>query len=117
MANDYGSHEARELRLFIENDEPLYRQMFKPILQNQCKKKKKGVWNAKLAAKGWMHLVEAGAKKYAREHATPSEWNKIFTMATRRHVAKLYAEETADQCREYGLGALGRAAKKLKRRR
>jgi hypothetical protein len=100
---------AEELRLFIDNDGALYRSMKMPILKNQCAKKKRGAWNSKLAAKGWMHLVEAGAKKYAKEFSAPgTPWHAMFPMKIRRAVAHEYAQETANECTEHGLDGLRR---------
>ena len=94
-------HAATELELFIDNDEPLYRQMTTPIHRNLATKKARGEYQHDLAVKGFMHLMDAGAKKYAHEFATPSEWNKIFSPETRREVARRFAKEFET---EYSLG-------------
>lgn len=39
------SHEADELVLYADNDEPLYRQSFMPIVENLNKKVKKGTYS------------------------------------------------------------------------
>lgn len=80
-------HAATELVLFAENDGDLYLQIKRPIELNLFKKFKAGKYNRELAVKAWMHLTEAAAKKYAREFASPGEWNMIFTPATRRMAA------------------------------
>lgn len=112
----------RELELFIDNDSALYRQRFMPILANQCKKKKAGRWNQKLAVKGWMYLVDDGAKKYKKEFGDSDTvgsgaWHKMFNTATRRALAARYAKHTATQCVEHGLaGVRARAAARRRRR-
>ncbi len=80
-------HAATELVLFAENDEPLYRQQRRPIELNLVKKFKAGKYDRALAVKLWMYLMDSAAKKYAKEFASPSDWNKIFTPATRRMAA------------------------------
>lgn len=106
-----GSIEARELRLFIDNDGDLYRQRYMPILRNQCKKAKSGKYDATKSAKGWQYLVDAGAKKYIKEFGGGA-WHKIFDAATRRSVAREYASETRGVCREHGLASLRRRRRK-----
>ncbi len=80
--------EVRELQLFIENDGALYRQQYQPILKNLALKKARGVYDSAKAAKLFGYLVDAGAKKYAREFASPGEWNRMFTVADRKEVAR-----------------------------
>lgn len=104
-------HALRELELYIDNDSELYRQRFQPILKNQCKKKKAGRWNQKLAVKGWMYLVDAGAQKYNKEFGDSDTvgsgaWHKMFNMATRRALAARYAKHTATACVEHGLAGV-----------
>lgn len=106
----------RELELFIDNDGALYRQRFMPILKNQCKKKKAGRWNHKLAIKGWMYLVDDGAKKYTKEFGSGA-WHAAFNMATRRALAARYAKHTATQCVEHGLGSLAKTWRSRRRSR
>lgn len=85
-----GEAEARELRLFIDNDGDLYRQQTTSIMKNLATKLAKGVYDRQKAEKLWMYLVEAGAKKYNREFGTESSfpWHKMFSMADRKEVAK-----------------------------
>lgn len=108
---------ARELRLYADNDGDLYRQRFLPILKNQCGHIKRGRYDAKKSVKGWLHFVDAAAKKYARETGGSSDvvagtkWHTMFSAKVRRAVAAQYARETGGaqgMCREYGLAGTRR---------
>ncbi|MHB8107721.1 MAG: hypothetical protein ACYDH4_09905, partial [Candidatus Cryosericum sp.] len=98
MDYDNMSHEARELILFIENTEPLYRQD-QYIAGSLNKKVKRGVFDREKAAKAYEYLADRAAKEYAKENATPREWNRIFVPETRREAARFlrdaYVEEHA----------------------
>lgn len=96
-ASDIDHHAATELKLYIENDAQLYRQRKQPIELNLSKKWKKGTYDEALAAKVYMYLVDDGAKKYAKEFG--GTWNKTFTPATRREVARQFAEEFTIEAR------------------
>jgi hypothetical protein len=80
------SHEATELKLFIDNDGDLYRQMRTSIDRNLITKKARGIYQHDLAVKGFGYLAEAGAKKYAKEFG--GTWHQMFTPAVRREVAE-----------------------------
>jgi hypothetical protein len=82
------SEEAKELILYIESDNQLYTSRVLPIYKNLSKKKLKGVYDPKLAVKLFMYLVDEGAKKYAKEHATPAQWNTIFPRMVRLEAAE-----------------------------
>lgn len=105
--------DARELFLFIENDADLYRQQYMPIMLNLAHKVKAGKYDKVKAVKLWGYLAESGAKKYAREFGTASEWAQTFPPATRKAVAAMLARKFMDQVRsgefvgEHG-GELGR---------
>lgn len=81
---------ARELSLYIENDYPLYLRE-KLIHQNLLKKFQKGTFRKHMAAKLYSYLIDDGAKKYAKEFATPKDWNIIFPKRTRLRVAREFA--------------------------
>lgn len=55
---------AREINLFIENDEELYRRMIQPIEKNLLTKFKKGEYDSAKAIKAFLNLVNEGLKKY-----------------------------------------------------
>ena len=100
VSSEVDEHAAQDLRLFIDHDGELYRQRRIPIERNLTKKWKKGTFDAARATDAYMYLVEAGAKKYAKEFASPSDWNKIFTKATRDYVADEYATDFAHDISE-----------------
>ncbi len=96
-------HAIRELELFIDNDGALYRKRFMPILHNQCRHKQRGRWSATQSVKGWMYLVDDGAKKYHRQFGSGGKWNDMFPMSVRRALAARYARATKTQCQEHGI--------------
>lgn len=77
-----------ELVLYIENDGDLYRQRTSPIIANMKRKFKKGTYDAELAVKAYMYLVDDGAKKYAKEFGDGVKWNIMFPKAERMEAAK-----------------------------
>lgn len=91
--------EAFELKLYIENDGTLHRRQGEPILKNLAAKKAKGVYDHDEAVKIYMHLMESGAKKYAKEFG--GTWNQLFSVADRKSAAKAFV---GDFEAEYKLG-------------
>ena len=80
--------DARELELFITSDADLYRQMHLPIIKNLITKKARGVYDHEKAKKGFMHLADEGAKRYAKEFGSrDAVWHEMFNITTRRMVA------------------------------
>jgi hypothetical protein len=92
-------HAATELKLYIDNDGDLYRRQTTSILKNLATKKVRSQYKHDLAVKLFGYLVEAGAKKYAKEFG--GTWNKMFDVPTRKHVAE---ELTRDFEVEFELG-------------
>ncbi len=90
------SPEATELTLYLDNQEPLYRQKML-IFRALAKKKDLGKYNPALAPKAFAALMTAAAKKYVREFGGPGDsWNIIFSPIDRRQAAIHYAEEFLD---------------------
>jgi hypothetical protein len=90
-----GEREADELKLYIDNDDGLYRGMTTSIMKNLATKLARGIYDRAKAEKLWMYLADRGAKKYEREFGSEftSErsgvpWNKMFSVSDRRAVAK-----------------------------
>ncbi len=81
-------HAATELELFIDNDGDLHRQMTTPIHKNLITKKARGEYKHDLAVKAFGHLMDAGAKRYAKEFG--GVWHQMFSPATRREVAERF---------------------------
>lgn len=104
MSEWAGHDEGHELALFIENDGEMYRHK-KAILESLHRKMKAGTYKSHLAPKAWIHLVDAGARKYAKEYSVGSDWNKMFTKKERDHVARWFAQHEEHRLRsgEYGL--------------
>lgn len=102
---------ARELELSCDNYGPSTSQQIynlrNNIRKNFIKRMKNSTYDRDKAPKGWMPLVDACAKQYAKEHASPGDWHRIFNAQTRRAVAASYADEFE---REYSAGAFGAAS-------
>lgn len=79
--------EMDELALYIDNDYQLYKSQFIPILKNYTKKMIKGVYDRKMAAKGFMHLLDRGARQYVKEFGSPGD--KVQTMFPKKDREKL----------------------------
>lgn len=91
--DDYNP-EARELSLYIGNDEPLYRRLMDSFYPNLIKKLAQGRYNRDLAPKLFMYLVEEGAKKYTKEFSSPGDkWHQIFNKEVRMMVAVSLRDE------------------------
>lgn len=92
------SDEARELVLYIENDGNLYRSQTQPIIKNLKLKQKKGKYNHNLAKKLWGYLADSGAKKYYKEHGSPSDkWFDMFPVSVRKEVATILADNYLEE--------------------
>jgi hypothetical protein len=81
-----GKAEATELRLYIDNDGDLYRSTATPIRKNLVLKQARDQYKHDLAVKAFGYLVEAGAKKYAKEFG--GTWYQMFDVPTRKAVAE-----------------------------
>ena len=65
-----------------------------PIMKNLTKKMKKGKFDKKLAIKGFMYLVDDGAKKYVKDHGGNAK--EMFSKKDRIAVASDLADEFED---------------------
>jgi len=82
-----GDIEARELKLYIDNDYELYSGGQRTsIIDNLLRKKNAGKYDHDLAAKLWEYYAESGAKKYAKDFG--GTWHQIFDVPTRKAVAR-----------------------------
>ncbi len=77
----------RDLELYIVNTAELYPQ-FQSIQKNLATKKAKGAYDAALAIKLFMYLVESGAKQYVKEMGITLPWHKVFPVPSRREISK-----------------------------
>lgn len=85
---------ARELELYIENEYALVgaaNSIGKAVMKNLAQKMARGTYDATKAWKGWMYLVDEGAKRYNREFGTKFGVG-AFNKATREMVAVRLAE-------------------------
>ena len=88
------SDAMNELKLYIANDEDLYRRKFMPIIANLQKKVKRRVYDHEMAPKLWMYLVDEAAKKYVNEFGSPDQDVKdMFPKELRMEIAKNLADE------------------------
>jgi len=77
-----------ELELYIENTAELHPQKM-AIVQNYAKKLANGTYNPELAAKGWLHWVDLGAKRYMQEFGSKGDGvSVVFSIELRRELAK-----------------------------
>ena len=89
---------ARELEIYIENDQKLYKQKLIPIVKNIQKKIASGKYDHKKAPKLWMYLVDEAAKKYIKDHGSRGEKiDSIFNRETRMAVAQNLADNYRDE--------------------
>lgn len=86
---------ADELKLYIDNTSELMgpRSQGESIRQNLLRKLKRGTFDLDRSVQLWMYLVESGAKLYAKEFAEPRDWNRMFSVPTRKAVARELAQE------------------------
>jgi hypothetical protein len=93
--------EKTELALYIDNEGDLYPQKM-AIIKSMKAKIERGKYDPKLAVKGWLYWVNAGAAKYCKEFRI--ELIRTFPMPVRLAVAKDVAEREFDAIKsgEYG---------------
>lgn len=87
---------AWELKMFIENDEQLYNNMFLYIVRNMKRKIKRGIFDENKVKDAMLHLVNAGAQKCTKDYHKRGKWFEVFSMATRKDVAQDMADELID---------------------
>lgn len=92
---EFDQHAATELKLFIDNRAELMgpNSQGDYIRRALLKRIKKGTFDQARSVDAWMHLVDSGAQRYAKEFADRRDWHQIFSVPTRRAVATEIAEE------------------------
>lgn len=95
--NSVSSEDVDELVLYITNDGDLYRQMTTPIINNMKRKHKNGNYDDTLAVKAWMHLTDAGVKKYDKEFGSGKGSVAWLNKATREAIAEELKEYYEDE--------------------
>jgi hypothetical protein len=78
-------HAADELELYLENDEPLYRQT-QECYRNLLRKQKRGTYDRERAVKLFQYVADEAAKKYTRELDSGRGYG-TFDKSTRTAVA------------------------------
>lgn len=88
-------HAAEDLELYIDND-----RRFSPmspdgmghdVALNMHRKLNRGTYDPEKAVVGWLHVVDAAAKAYAREFGG-DPWHIMFSAPTRRYAAAQIAK-------------------------
>ena len=87
----------RELGLYIANNGDMYRQRIQPIIKNMRRKLAKGIYDEKLAAKGFMHAVTDGIKRYNKEYGAGS---MKLSKSEKEEVALILLRDYQDEIRE-----------------
>jgi hypothetical protein len=106
----YDDAEVRELLLWQENEEPLYR-MEQAIRQNLARKMTSAKYDHSKAPAAWKHLVEATSKSYKRE------FGYGFSPQTKKHAAQFLADDfQREVMKEMGLADLMQTARGSRRR-
>lgn len=82
--------EMRELELYIDNTEPLYRQS-QAIQKNLLRKIAKGRYDHSKAPKLWLYLVNEGARRYVKEFG--GDGRIMFPLAGKKNLAQRYANQ------------------------
>jgi hypothetical protein len=97
------SDEARELKLYLDNDRELYERLMRDYYGNLVKKLAAGRYNRALSPKLFMYFVEVAARSYCRDHCSSErEWSQVFDKATRMEVAEELADDFEADIRESG---------------
>ena len=81
---------ADELKLFIDNDSGINRQI-ESIIKNMVVKMAQGKYDEKQAPKAFMYAVDSGSKQYKKE------FGDDFDKPTRMYVAQEMAKEYQDE--------------------
>ena len=106
----YDNAELRELLLWQENEEPLYR-MEQAIRKNLAGKITSGKYDHVKAVVAWKHLADATSKSYQREYGSG------FSSHTRIDAAKFWADHFQNEVmKEMGFAELLETARKSRRR-
>lgn len=82
--------DMRELELYIDNTEPLYRQSL-AIQQNLLRKIAKGRYDHRKAPKLWLYMVNEGARRYVKEFG--GDGRLMFPLAGKKNLATRYANQ------------------------
>lgn len=102
-AQKTGSAEAEELKLYIDNENTLHRQVV-AIRTNLLRKMVAGRYSHPQAPKLWLYVVDEGAKKYTKEFGDPGiHWAVAFPKPVREEAARELAEDFLTEVRVGGI--------------
>lgn len=93
---------ARELEIFMDNDQGIYRRRLE-FEKAAAKKMCSGKYDPAKAPKLFGYLATEAAKEYDRQFSG-HDWGRIFSPATRSHVATALAREFEERVREHKAG-------------
>lgn len=114
MERNQMSDAARELLLWMENNEPTYKHL-QAIERAMVRHIVAGRYDLDLAVKGFRHAVNGAAKEYARINCGPfTRVVDVFPMSDRDVVAEWFALAFIDDVRGYlrnGSEDIGEAAR------
>jgi len=94
------SENARELVLYADNDEHLYRTSHQPIVKNLQRKHAKGIYDHEKATKLWGYHADRAAQKYHKEFGSGGKWHHMFSKTDRMKAAKQFADQGKDELEE-----------------
>ena len=88
------SHAARELALYAENTEQLYRSSWEPIVKNLDKKRAKGIYKSEMALILMKHHADRAAIAYNQEFGSGDmKWYEMFSVADRKEAAEHFLRD------------------------
>jgi hypothetical protein len=94
------NQEAKELCLYIDNEQAYYKQKL-VIYKALAKKKDSNKYIHDKAPKAFSSLLATAAKSYVREFGSMGDkWDRAFTVVARKHAADQLAEQFLDWYRE-----------------
>lgn len=96
------SEAARELFLYMQNDEETWDRRKPQYDKNLLRKVKKGVYNSEASAKLWLYLVDEAAKKYVQTMGSSgARVDSLFNLQTRKFVAAKLVEMFEEEHLQY----------------
>lgn len=99
-AGQVDNEAAKELFIYIDQNEETFENLYMSAIKNLSKKKKNNTYDNSLAKGVFKNLVEIAAKAYAKDYGNASEWGSIFTTATRAIVAEKLVSKFEDEFSE-----------------
>lgn len=87
-------HNVRELQLYLENDEPLYRRTLE-FEKSAARKICRGKYDASKAPKLWKYLADEAAQKYRKDFGTEAvdAYGFNFSVSDRKALAEVLARD------------------------